>query len=120
MRVIVVSVAVLVLAGFAGAADEKIDAKKLIGKWEPAKPDPKAPKMVLDIMDKGKFTMTVELNGKSNTVPGTYKLDGNKVEIEMTIGGKVMKDTLTITKLTDTEMVSKDSKGMEETLKKVK
>jgi uncharacterized protein (TIGR03066 family) len=110
----------LVLAGFASAADEKIDAKKLLGKWELAKPDPKAPKMVLEIMDKGKFTMTVELNGKSNKVDGTYKVDGNKIEIEMNIGGNVMKDTLTITKLTDTEMVSKDSKGMVETLKRVK
>jgi hypothetical protein len=31
-----------------------------------------------------------------------------------------MKDTHTITKLTDTELVTKDSKGMEETLKRVK
>jgi uncharacterized protein (TIGR03066 family) len=120
MRIAITSVAFLVLAGFAGAADEKIDAKKLIGKWEPAKSEKDGPMMVLEIQEKGKFILHVTFNGKTEKVDGTYKLDGNKIEVEMSFGGKSMKDTLTVEKLTDTEMVTKDSKGKEETMKKVK
>ncbi len=120
MRALVASVAFLVLAGFAGAADEKIDAKKLVGKWEPSKPEKDGPKMVLEIAEKGKFTLHVTFAGKTEKVDGTYKLDGNKLEVEMTFMGKTEKETLTIVKLTDTEMVSKDSKGKEDTMNRVK
>lgn len=119
MRALIATVAVLLLAGFAGADDEKIDVKKLIGKWEPVKPE-KDIKAVLEIADKGKFTLHVTFNGKTEKVDGTYTLDGNKLEVEMKIGENVMKETLTITKLTDTELVTKDSKGKEETMKRVK
>ena len=59
MRVLLGCVAVLVLAGFTSAADDKIDAKKLIGKWEPAKPSKEEPPMVLEFADGGKLTVTV-------------------------------------------------------------
>jgi uncharacterized protein (TIGR03066 family) len=120
MRTALAAVAFLVLAGFTTAADDKVDAKKLIGKWEPAKADPKTPKMVLDIQEKGKFVLEVALGDKTEKVPGTYKIDGNKIEIEMTFNGKTEKETLTVLKLTDTELTTKDSKGKEDTLKKVK
>lgn len=120
MRVLAALVAVLAFAGFAGAADEKIDAKKLIGKWEPAKPEKDAPKMVLEIADKGKFTLHVTIEGKTEKIEGTYKLEGNKLDIEMSFNGKTEKETVTILKLTDTEMVSKDGKGKEETMTRVK
>ncbi|MBP3955259.1 TIGR03066 family protein [Gemmata sp. G18] len=120
MRALAASVVVLVLAGFAGAADEKIDAKKLIGKWEPAKAEKDGPKMVLEIGEKDKFTLHVTVNGKTEKIDGTYKLDGNKLEVEMSFGGKTEKETITITKLTDTELVAKDSKGKEDTMNRVK
>lgn len=120
MRALVASVAVLVMAGFAVAEDEKIDAKKLIGKWEPVKAEEGAPKMTLEIKEKGKFTISVTINDKAQQIEGTYKLDGNKLEVEMKLGEETMKDTLTILKLSDTEFTTKDSKGKEETMKKVK
>ncbi len=120
MRVLAALVAVLAFAGFAGAADEKIDAKKLIGKWEPSKPEKDGPKLVLEIGEKGKFTLHVTIGGKTENIDGTYKLEGNKLDIEMTFGGKTEKETITITKLTDTELVAKDSKGKEDTMTRVK
>jgi uncharacterized protein (TIGR03066 family) len=123
MRATIGSIAVLVLAGWAGsagAADEKVDAKKLIGKWEPAVPEKDGPKMVLDIADKGKLTLRVTTNGKTIDVEGTYKVDGNKFEVELTFNGKTMKDTLTIVKLTDTDLVTKGNGEKEETLKRIK
>jgi uncharacterized protein (TIGR03066 family) len=127
MRAVVASVAVAVLVGFAGFVgaadekkDEKVDVKKLLGKWEPAKPEKDAPVMILEMQDKGKFTLHVTFMGKTEKVDGTYKVDGNKIEVEMTFNGKTEKDTLTVVKLTDTEMVTKGKNGKEEALKKLK
>ena len=53
-------------------------------------------------------------------VEGTYKVDGNKVAVTMSLDGKEKKETHTISKLTDDEMVSKDEKGKEEVMKRVK
>lgn len=124
MRAVIASVAVLLLVGFAGAADEKkdekVDVKKLLGKWEPAKPEKDAPVMILEIKADGKFTLHVTFMGKTEKVDGTYKVDGNKLDVEMKIGDKTEKDSLTVVKLTDTEMVTKGKNGKEEALKKVK
>lgn len=122
MRVLVVSIVILAFAGFTGAADEKvekIDAKKLIGKWEPAKAE-KGGSMVLEIQEKGKLVLSVSFGDKTEKLEGSYKLDGNKLEVELAFGGKSDKEILTVLKLTDTELVTKDSKGKEDTLKRVK
>jgi uncharacterized protein (TIGR03066 family) len=120
MRAVIGAIAVLVLAGSAGAADEKVDAKKLLGKWEPAQPEKDAPVMVLEIADNGKFTLHVTSNGKTVDVAGTYALKGNKFDVELSFNGKTMKDTLTIVKLTDTELVTKGKGDKEETMKRIK
>ncbi|WP_439630442.1 TIGR03066 family protein [Gemmata sp.] len=120
MRALVAAVVVLSFAGFTTADDKKdgkIDAKKLIGKWSPT--DEKAP-VVVEFTDKGKMSLTIEVGGKSEKIEGTYKLDGDKLEMVMAFGGKEMKETVTISKLTDEEMVGKDSKGKEEKFKKLK
>ena len=119
MRALIGAVVILSFAGFATAEDkkdEKIDAKKLIGKWQPA--EEKVP-VTVEFMDKGKMSLTIDLGGKSEKIEGTYKLDGNKLEMVMSFGGKEMKETVTISKLTDEEMVGKDTKGKEEKFKKV-
>jgi uncharacterized protein (TIGR03066 family) len=118
MRAAIVSLVVFGFAGGAPAADEKIDAKKLIGKWEPAK-DEKV-KMVLEIQDKGKLELSVTIGEKTEKVAGTYTLEGNKLTVEMSFNGKTMKETMTVVKLTDTELVTKDPAGKEEAMKRVK
>jgi uncharacterized protein (TIGR03066 family) len=123
MRVVIASIAVLVLTGFAGsagAADEKVDVKKLIGKWEPAQPEKDGPLMVLEIGDGGKITLHVTSNGKTGKADGTYVVKDNKLEVELAYDGKTMKETLTIVRLTDTELVTKGKNDKEETLKRIK
>jgi uncharacterized protein (TIGR03066 family) len=123
MRAVIASVAFLSaagLAGSAGAADGKADVKKLIGKWEPAAPDKNGPAMVLEIGEKGKFVLHVTTTGQTVKVPGTYTTDGDKLEVEMTYNGKAMKDSLTVLKLTDTELVMKGKSNKEEAMKRVK
>ena len=118
MRLLFAAVAVLVMVGFAGA-DEKVDAKKLIGKWAPKDPK-KGEDFVMEFAEKGKLIVTFNANGKEIKIEGTYKVDGNKIEVAMSFNGKEAKETHTVTKLTDDELVSKDEKGKDETLKRIK
>jgi uncharacterized protein (TIGR03066 family) len=119
MRALIAPIAVLVLAGFAGAADEKVDATLLIGKWEPKNPEKDAPAMVLEFAEKGKLTLNVTVNGQVEKLEGTYKVDGNKMVVELSFKGKSMNDTLTIVKLNDMELVTKGKNDKEEALKKI-
>lgn len=123
MRVILGGMLTLGLVFVAGlSADEKaekIDGKKLLGKWEPAEVA-KGAKVVVEFMKEGKVRVDVEFGGKKDKVEGQYKLDGNKLTVTIAKGGKEDKDTSTITKLTDDELVMKDEKGKSETLKRYK
>src|SRR5262245_32416720 len=101
MRAIIGAVVVLGFAGFViGQDKDKIDIKKLIGKWEP-KEQPKGTSIVIEFADKGKLVLTVDGGGKNERVEGTYTVDGNKIDVAMTIGGKEQKETITVEKLTD-------------------
>ncbi len=118
MRTLIGAMMVLGLATFADAQQkDKFDIKKLVGKWEPA--DGKTP-LTVEFTDKGKLILSIDLGGKSEKVEGTYKLSDEKLEMTMTVEGKEQKETVTLSKLTDDEMVGKDSKGKEESFKKVK
>jgi uncharacterized protein (TIGR03066 family) len=127
MRALIGAVAVLGLAGLAGpaAGQEKIDAKKLIGKWQPAEAA-KGADVTVEFAEKGKLIFTIDVGGKTEKIEGTYKLDGDKLEMVMVVGkdkdgkDKEQRETVTLTKLTDEELVGKDSKGKEEKLKRVK
>ena len=123
MRAFIGAVAVLALAGAAAGQDkekekEKIDAKKLIGKWERA--DTKGAKVVLEFADKGKLTITIDTPSETVKIDGSYKLDGDKLGLAMTFMGEATKETVTVTKLTDEEMVCKDQSDKEEKFKRVK
>ena len=109
---------VLVLAAASGA-DDKFDAKKLIGKWEPK--DRKELKMVLEFAADGKLKATADADGKDFTITGTWKLEGNKLSLLLKAGENEVKDTVTITKLTDDEMIGEsETKKSKETFKRVK
>jgi len=112
---------VLVLAATAGAEDkaEKIDGKLLVGKWEPTEA-PKGAKVLIEFTKDGKVSYAVSGEGKEFKLDGTYKVEGNKVLVTMKVGDKETTKTRTVSKLTETEMVSKDDKGKEDTLKKIK
>jgi uncharacterized protein (TIGR03066 family) len=118
MRTFIGAVVIVAFAGLAVAVaqdKDKIDPKKLLGKWEP-----KDSKVVIEFAEKGKLTLSQDGDGKSQKFDGTYKLDGNRLEIAIVILEKEQKETLTVKKLTDEELVTTDSKGKEETLKRKK
>ena len=105
---------VLALVGGVAAADDKIDAKKLLGKWEH-----KEMMFVVTFAKDGK----VAIEGGDLKIDGTYKLDGNKLTMKIKFGDEEKEMKRTITKLSDTELTStdddkKDDKG--DTLVRVK
>lgn len=112
---------ILVSAAFADGEkkDEKIDFKKLIGKWEPAD-NSGAVRMVIEFAEKNKVHVAITESGKTDTVSGTYTIKGNTIDISLSFGGQEQKDTLTVSKLTDDELIAEDSKKKTETLKRVK
>jgi uncharacterized protein (TIGR03066 family) len=118
MRIVLGCALVVLMACGATAADEKIDAKKLVGKWEPK--GQKEGDFTIEFTKDGKVHIAVSQNGKEFKADGTYKVDGNKVTTKVDFGGKDVSETHTILKLTDTEMVTKDEKGREDKLTRVK
>ena len=110
---------VLALTCGATAADEKIDAKKIVGKWEPKEPK-KGEAMVMEFTKDGKLTVTGDMGGKDVKIDGTYMLDGDKLTFALKFMEVEIKETVTITKLTDDEMEGKDKDGAAQAFKKVK
>jgi uncharacterized protein (TIGR03066 family) len=120
MRVPIGAAAVLALAAAAAAQDKKddpFDAKKLIGKWESA--DPKRA-VAVEFAEKDKFSLSVTVGGRAEKVDGTWKLAGNKLELSAKVGGEDQKQTVTLSKLTDDDLVGTGSDGKEEAYKRVK
>jgi uncharacterized protein (TIGR03066 family) len=105
MRMIMGFMAMMLVVAAAPADDktEKIDAKKLVGKWEPKEGNDKG-KVVVEFTKDGKFSVTQD----KKVDGGTYTVDGNKVTIMVKIMDKEIKHSFTVTKLTDTEMMTKD------------
>jgi uncharacterized protein (TIGR03066 family) len=103
-------------------ADDKIDATKLIGKWQlkPEKGDKKDDHLYLEFSKDGKVTETFTIKGKENKDVLTYKLDGNTLSMTQKVGGKDETTKSTITKLTDTELVLKSKSGEEDKYVRVK
>jgi uncharacterized protein (TIGR03066 family) len=115
-------VLVLFCMSMSVAVEDKIDAAKLVGKWE-GKGEPKA---IIEMTKDNKLIVSVDLGGQKMSMEGTYKVEGNKLSVALKLPGapEEQKSTMTITKLTDEELVTeeegKDGKKKVETLKKVK
>jgi uncharacterized protein (TIGR03066 family) len=116
--------AAIVFVGVVSADDKKIDATKLVGKWELTKStDENAPKgAIVEFTKDNKVSITIDFNGKSIELNGTYKVDGDKLTVKITPpgGGKEDEDTDTIKSLTDDMIVLVDKNKKETELKKKK
>jgi len=114
--------AVVCLAGTAARADEKDYPKLLVGKWELTKVEegglPKG--SVIEFTKDGKVKVTAKKDDKDFDLEGTYKVDGDKLMATMKIGDDEHKQTITILKLTDGELHTKNEMGKEAELTKKK
>lgn len=113
-------VSVLLLAPSTSLVEDKIDGKLLIGKWQPEK-QPEQFKLTIEYLKDNKLVVELEAGGDKQKGEGTYKLDGNKLEVKVEVLGQEHNVKYTIKKLTDSEMVTYDEDKKEErTSKKVK
>lgn len=92
--------------------DEKIDAKKLVGKWKQYEPKDGI-QVTVEYTADGKVNGTVVLeNGDKLTCVGTYKLEGNKLTQTVAIGKQEAQETVgKVTRLTDDEFEMTDALG---------
>ena len=117
--------AVLGLAGSAGAQEKKDDKKddkaaKLVGKWELAKGGDLPPGSTLEFAKDGKFGISFKADDKEVKVEGTYKLDGDKLAFKFKFDGKDHDETATVKKLTDDALHVEDKDGQLTEFKKAK
>jgi len=101
--------------------EDKIDSKLLVGKWQPEKLPDGVDKLVVEYTKDGKVSVELEAQGNKQKFEGTYKLDGEKLEIKIDFNGNEQVQKRKVAKLTDSEMVTTDEdKGEERKYKKVK
>src|SRR5262245_21332833 len=100
--------AVVVFVGFASAQDKKVDAAKLVGKWEVTKSETAGLKgAVVEFTKDGKLTVAAEIEGTKREFTGTYTVDGDKLTVKLKPkeGGEENSDTDTIKSVTDDKIV---------------
>lgn len=99
---------------------DKIDGKLFVGKWQAEKPPEGVDKIVVEFTKDEKVHLSIEGQGETRKIEGTYKLKGDKLSIEIDANGDKQTQERTIAKLTETELVTKGDDGEERKYKKVK
>lgn len=97
--------------------------KMIIGVWEITKSDDGTPVgTTIEFTRDGKLKITTKVGDAPLNLEGTYKVDGDKltVTVKSPDEGKEMSDTVTITKLTEKVLITKDTKGKSDEFKKKK
>ena len=109
------------LAGLAGADDKDDNAKKIVGKWEVTKSGSDVPVgSIVTFSKDGKINVAVKLDGKDESIDGTYKVEKDKLTVKLKVADQTIEEALTLHKLTDKELEIKDKDGKVDVLKKVK
>jgi uncharacterized protein (TIGR03066 family) len=107
-------VAIVFLYGTGVRAEEKVDyAKTLVGKWEITKADEGTVPVgtIVEFTKDGKFIVTGKKDSKEENFEGTYTVEKDTFTFVVKIGDMEHKETITITKMTDKEMSTKDKDG---------
>jgi len=111
------------LAGAGARGEDKPDyAKLIVGKWEVTKADEGTapPGAVIEFTRDGKVKVTFKKDDAETMIEGTYKIEGDAFVVTHKRGEEEHTQTITITKITDTEMSTKNKDGKVVELKKKK
>lgn len=104
--------AVLCLFVGLGRAAEDVDyAKLIVGKWEVSKADPGTVPTgsVVEFAKDGKMKVQHKKGGEEVTIEGTYKLEKNTLTMKLKVGDEEKTKAITITKISDKAISTKDS-----------
>ncbi len=113
---------VLALA-FTTAASAADDTKKLlVGKWEAVKADEGTLPVgaIVEMTADGKLKVTPNKDAKDETVEGTYTVDKMSFTYKIKFGEMEQMRTITINKLTETELETTNPDKKSVTFKKLK
>jgi uncharacterized protein (TIGR03066 family) len=104
---------------------EKAEAEKAVGTWKLVKssnaPDGLNTELILELTQGGKMTIRQTTNGRTSVYDGEYKVIKGEMPYTMKLpGGREKKETLTIKKLTETELHVVDPDGIQEDFERVK
>lgn len=66
------------------------------------------------------MSVTGDFDGKSLEFAGTYKVEGNKLAMTIMFKDREMEEVVTIVKLTDDVLATRDKIGTEQTFERVK
>jgi uncharacterized protein (TIGR03066 family) len=99
---------------------EPSNKDRIVGIWEVSKAETMPKDATVEFTKDGKLKLNAKgPDGKALAMEGTYSVDGTKLMTTMKgPDGKDMKETATITKLTDKELAVKDEKGKTDEFKK--
>lgn len=105
-----VAVIACVVGSQVRAEDKKADyAKLIVGKWEVTKTDADIPEgAIVEFTKDGKIKFSAKKGNDELMLDGSYKLTGDKFEMGIKIGEEEKKQTITITKLDEKTLVTKD------------
>lgn len=97
--------------------EKKDNAKLLGGIWEVVKAAPGTLPVgsLMEFGKEGKLKLSVKAKDQEHKLDGTYKVEGNKVELNVKLGDREKKQVLTIKKISerDLSLEDEDSKGVE-------
>jgi uncharacterized protein (TIGR03066 family) len=110
---------VLVIGTAASAREEKakIDKTKIVGTWKLIKTDSKTTPadgldLKIELTKDGKMTLTMKVDGKTRKASGVYTVKGDQwTSVLKTESGKELKETVTITVLTDKKLVTTEDEN---------
>jgi len=104
---------------------ERAEAEKVVGVWKLVKssnmPDGLNVELTMELAQGGKLTLRQTSNGKQLVYEGEYKLMKGEIPYTVKYGpDREKKETLTIKKLTETELHVVDPDGIQEDFERVK
>lgn len=105
---------VVALFGTTARAEDKPDyAKLIVGKWEVTKADEGTvpPGSVVEFTKDGKFIVIGKEGGTEQTFEGKYTVEKDTFTFTLKVGDQEHSDTITMTKISDTEMSTKNKQG---------
>jgi uncharacterized protein (TIGR03066 family) len=124
LRLLVASLLVLGMSVGLMAEEKKAEVtkEKLIGAWEAVKVDEKTLPVgsVVTLMKDGKMTLLANEEGNKQELKGTWTVSGNKVTANLMVEDREIKHEVTVTKLTDTELIMTNDQGKAVEFKKKK
>lgn len=100
----------------------KTTADKIVGKWNLVKSSnglAEGTKCVVELTKDGKMTISMTFDGGTSLYEGTYKLDKDKIDYEVSLGGRKKTEILTIKTIADDELAVTDPDGIVEEFKRI-